>query len=51
MRMIWLIVYGSLNGCCTSRDIENLARRDLVCLRELDCTVQERMMSHRLANA
>ena len=41
MRMIWLIVYGILNGCCTSRDIENLARRDLVCLRELDCTVPD----------
>lgn len=41
MRMIWLIVYGILNGCCTSRDIENLARRDLVCLKELDCTVPD----------
>ena len=41
MKMIWLILYGILNGCYTSRDIEGLASRDLICMKELDLAIPD----------
>lgn len=41
MRMIWLLIYGILNGCSTSRDMEDLAKRDIICMRVLSCTAPD----------